>query len=396
MLNTRLQAVISATITPNAPIDAMLTDAGAAFNSLGICTRVLSHSDSFPNPQLMKALVVALRDSGLSGFIMNINAKDELVIGERDGRPLTIHDAWGIPLVAWMVDHPAVHLQHLLRAPENAIIGVIDEGHLRFLADAGLAPRSHVFCPHGGPDPVPDPLSAAERPVDLLFVGNVDAPGPVADWLDVQSKGNAGMRAALSDAYEAVLSGAEVYGALADSFSRGGLNAHPHALAPMIAAMDIHINQTRRLAVLEAVRDRKVLVLGEVSPPAAARLSHHDLRGAVPFTQALALMAEAKVVINSRCTFSRGAHERVFYALSRGAVVATEHSTFLERDMAEGTGMVALPAAAEDINALLGGLCDNPARLDDLRNAGLATYATRHSWRNRAERLLPLIKQHLS
>lgn len=116
----------------------------------------------------------------------------------------------------------------------------------------------------------------------------------------------------------------------------------------------------------------------------------------MPFTQALALMAETKVVINSRCTFSRGAHERVFYALSRGAVVATERSTFLERDMDEGAGMVALPTAAEDINALLGGLCDDPARLDRLRGTGLATYATRHNWRNRAERLLPTIKQHLS
>lgn len=395
MRNTRLQALITATVTPAGPFDAMPADAGAALTALGVFNRVLLHADGFANPNLMKALVMALRDSPLDGFILNVNAKDELVIGERDGRPLTIHDAWGIPLVAWMVDHPAVHLSHLRRAPENAIVGVIDEGHLRFLADCGLAPRSHVFIPHGGPPSVANPLPAAERSLGVVTMGNVDDPGPLSEWLDTHSRGNATLRGALADGYDAAADGTEIYAALVESFTHRKLNPHPHVLAPFIAALDTHLNQSRRLTVLEAVRGQRMIILGNVTPRAAARLEHHDIRGTTSFAEGLALMSEAKLLLNSRFAFGRGAHERIFYALSRGAVVATEASVFLQRDMDEGAGMIALPRAAADIDDTVCALCGDDARLDRLREQGMATYPARHGWGERMQRLLPLVHRHL-
>ena len=138
MRATECQGLITATVTPNTAVDGMLADLGSAFGALGAACRTLLHTPSYPNPHLMLGLVMQLRDEGMPAFILACNAKDRLVVGEERGREVTVHEAWRIPLIAFMVDHPATHLAHLLRAPENCLVSVIDEGHLAFLERAGL------------------------------------------------------------------------------------------------------------------------------------------------------------------------------------------------------------------------------------------------------------------
>ena len=45
MRNTRLQALITATVTPAGPFDAMPADAGAALTALGVFNRVMLHAE---------------------------------------------------------------------------------------------------------------------------------------------------------------------------------------------------------------------------------------------------------------------------------------------------------------------------------------------------------------
>jgi glycosyltransferase involved in cell wall biosynthesis len=131
-----------------------------------------------------------------------------------------------------------------------------------------------------------------------------------------------------------------------------------------------------------------------VAPEAAARLAHHDLKGETRWGDVLELMANAKVVLNSRITFSRGAHERMFYALSRGAVVATEPSAFLADELENRLGMVLLPADAGDMDRTLEGLLADDAALDEIRRRGLESYVGRHTWKERAARILEGLSRH--
>jgi hypothetical protein len=384
---TELQGVVTATVTPFSSFDAFLADIGAAFNALGVPTRTLLHASDYPNPALMQALVLQLKTGGMRGFVFNCNAKDELLLG-RDalGRPLTIHDAWKIPLLALVVDHPAVQFEALKRAPEHAVIGLVDEGHLAFFDRAGLRPRARVFCPHGGPEPLAEQREARDRSIDLLFVGGVVDPGPSAPWLDRVAGSDRRRRAALTAAFEAVYDGGiEVYQAIAGAFESRGLDAAPAAVAGLVAAVDERATEVRRLEVLRAMTDRRVVILGAAPIPA---LAHHDMRGPSLFPQSLRAMADARILINSRWTYGRGAHERLFYGLSRGAVGATEASSFLAEDLDRGLGMVALPKDPSRINDLLAGLCEDPDRIDALRVRGLAEYPARHTWRERMTRML--------
>jgi len=145
------------------------------------------------------------------------------------------------------------------------------------------------------------------------------------------------------------------------------------------------------LEVLRAITDRRVVILG--APPIPA-LAHHDMRGLTAFPQSLKAMADAKILINSRWTFGRGAHERLFYGLSRGAIAVTETSTFLQEDIDLQLGMVGLPRDLSLLNDTLGELCDRPDEIDAIRERGLAAYPARHTWRERMNRVLTALAAH--
>ena len=393
MRATDYQGLVTATVTVNTAVDTLMADLGSALGALGVAVRTLFHAPSCPNPHLMLGLMVQLRDEGMPAFILNCNAKDRLVVGEERGREITVHEAWNLPLVAFMVDHPASQLAHLLRAPENALITVIDEGHLAFLDQAGLPPRSYLFCPHGGPEAIPDPRPARERGLDLMFSGNVGDPGPEAAWLERVSAGRADLKTALAEALDAVRAeNQDPYAALAGSYARHGLPATALSVAKAVTELDAYAMMSRRFAVLRAIRGHRVTVLGEVSGTGA--LAHHDLRGTTSFARTRSLMADAKLLINSRSTFGRGGHERIFYGMSRGAVVVTEPSSFLREDLDGGLGMAQLPSDPADLDDFLADLLARPGRLDELRARGLAGYGERHSWRERAGRILAALEAH--
>ena len=393
MRATDYQGLVTATVTLTTAVDTLMADLGAGLGAIGMAVRTLFHAPNHPNPNLMLGLMIALRDEGGPAFILNCNAKDRLVVGQDRGREVTVHEAWNLPMVGFMVDHPASQLAHLLRAPENAILTVIDEGHLAFLEHAGLPPRSRVFCPHGGPEAIADPRPARERGIDLLFSGNVCDPGPEAAWLERVGGGRPEIMAALAEALEAVRAeNREPYVSIIDAYTRRGLPAAALSVAKAVTELDGYAMMSRRFSVLRAIRGHRVTLLGEVSGTDA--LGHHDLRGTTSFAGARRLMAETKLLINSRSTFGRGGHERIFYGLSRGAVVATEPSSFLAEDLADGLGMVQLPADPAGLDDFIADLLARPERLDALRAHGLAHYGERHSWRERAGRIFAALEAH--
>ena len=243
------------------------------------------------------------------------------------------------------------------------------------------------------PEAIADPRPARERGIDLMFSGNVGDPGPEAAWLERVGGGRPEIKAALAEALEAVRAeNREPYAAIVGAYTRRGLPAAPLSVAKAVTELDGYAMMSRRFSVLRAIKGHRLTLLGEVSGTDA--LGHHDLRGTTSFAAARRLMAETKLLINSRSTFGRGGHERIFYGLSRGAVVATEPSSFLAEDLAGGLGMVQLPADPAGLDDFIADLLARPERLDELRARGLAQYGERHSWRERAGRIFAALEAH--
>ena len=397
MRTTQMQAIIRVTATPYQSTETIFNDLLIASNTLGISTRLHNQGENLPNNELFFSILLIMRNDASPMFMVGMNGGDQIVVGTKEsGKPLLLHDSWPFPLVSLIVGHPATHLENLGRSPANCIAAVIDEGHLGFFDDVDVPPRTRLFCPHGGPEAVPDPLPAQDRNIDVLFSGTIDDQDSFDDWLDRLSNRSPDRKAALKEAFEAVYEGnAEVYRALSESFTRHKQNTRPRFLAPFVTALDAYVTQRRRIEVLEAIRGCRVVVLGKVGPKAAERLSHHDLRGETTFIRMLSMAAESRILLNSRKTFARGAHERIFYGLSRGAVVVTDPSTFLEDDFERGLGMVKQPEDLKTLNQLVSDLCADSDMLDRLRAQGLETYPERHTWRERMKRLLPAVIRHL-
>ena len=390
MRATDLQALAIATVSVNSAFDTIVSDVSAALNTLGVSSRTLHQTPGQPGIGLAQALIGHMRSDGMPSFILSCNAKDRFVLRQEQGRDITIHEAWAMPMVALMLDHPALHLENLLRAPQNTIITVIDEGHLVFLNHAGLNARTQIFCPHGGPEPIPHPRPSRERPIDLLFSGHILSPAPIPLWLDTASGGQSCVRGGLEEAFDAVRSeGQEIYTALVAAFQRRGLVATPMALAKHVIALDSYAMQLRRHEILRNITCRRVVILGEIGD--SRGLDHHDLRGPTSFAKTRSLMANAKILINSRWTFGRGGHERIFYGMSRGAVIATEQSTFLSEDLSQEIGMFALPHDLTTVNDRLNERLNDPEHLDEIRARGFTGYRQRHSWQERMSRLLPYL-----
>lgn len=387
--------LVSATVTLVAPIDTMMVDLSHGLAANGVFSKIFMHAEKISDPAMFKALLAALREHQGSNFIVNLNAKDALIVERLDGTKTNVHDEWDIPLVAFMVDHPAYHEDILRAAPENTLVTFVDESHMDYF-DAGDFPsRSSIFCPHGGPDPLPHLLGSAEREIDVLFIGTVPAPEETGAMLDRVSLGHPDHRKAIAAAHDrAQGEGEDIFKALKAAYQATDLVSRPEDLAFLVAELDRHVSNQRRFRILEATRRHRITLCGPVAPEAAARLAHHDLRGETRWGDALELMANAKVVLNSRVTFSRGAHERLFYALSRGAVVATEPSAFLADELENRLGMVLLPDHAGDMDQTLEGLLADDAALDDIRRRGLEAYVQRHSWKERAARILEGLCRH--
>jgi hypothetical protein len=84
-----------------------------------------------------------------------------------------------------------------------------------------------------------------------------------------------------------------------------------------------------------------------------------------------------------------GAHERVFYGLSRGAAILSDSSRFLAEAEAARAGIAFFPEDPAALDDLVAGLLASP--LDDTVAAGRRWYADRHTWDHRAAQLLDLV-----
>lgn len=385
----RPQCLILTTLTLRASIDTMFCDLADALRRQGVHTRVLVDAPQAPNLPLTHGLVGDLRDYDGPRFIIDINAKSRLTGQAADGSTLFIHDAWNIPRISIFESNPIHNLNQLAERPRNLAITVIDDAHRRTFDAFGIAPRALGFLPHGGPPPLAHILPMAERPIDLLFIGNVkEVPSP-ENWV-----AQLACPAVLKDGVLRVVARRwehaedDTAALLASALDESGVASEPQRDLALAASIELYVNNLKRRELLGAVRFGRIVVCGEVE----TQLPHADaitVTGPQSFPIALQLMDNAKLVLNPM-PFRRGAHERVFYGLGRGAAILSDYSRLLAAPASAQAGIAFFPedpTAIEDTVATL-----LATSLDEAVAHGREWYAERHSWDHRAAQLLDLVR----
>jgi glycosyltransferase involved in cell wall biosynthesis len=384
----RPQCLLLTTLTLRASIDTMFCDLADALRRLGIHTRAHVDVPQAPNVALLHGLVGDLRDYDGPRFIIDINAKSRLTAQAADGKPVFIHDAWNIPRLSIFESNPVHHLGQLAELPRNAALTVVDAAHLQTLDAFDIAPRAAQFMPHAGPPPLARVLPMVERPIDVLFIGNVkEVPAPEA-WVAALACPPA-LKPAVAEVIARRWDAASEDSAamLATALAATGIASEPRRDLALAGAIELYVNNLKRRELLASITRARLVVCGEVEAK-LANAEQIKVTGPASFVTALQLMDNAKIVLNTM-PFRTGGHERIFYGLSRGAAILSDPSRLIAEPAAAGAGIAVFPQEPAALDDTIAALLARP--LDDAVARGRRWYAARHSWDHRAQQILDLV-----
>ncbi len=254
-----------------------------------------------------------------------------------DSLKRSISQVIGAPLVVQYVDYPLTHRDSLARTAASSAVLTVDPSHVDTIHKVfGPARFTHLgFNPHAAVgEPHPPAASAAafaaERPISVLFSGSWYAPG-TRPWKDFPEF----VRKLFDDAADLSL-GMEFVPALdaIDTVLRGaGADpADPQFLVVRMLANLTHewVRSSRRRAFFDAAAKvgLPLTIYGDGFETAGFDPGKFDYRGPVDCDANVALMRQAKMVVNINANFGRGSHERPFTAMVAGAVAASDTSTY--------------------------------------------------------------------
>jgi hypothetical protein len=359
---------------------------------------------------MLRDIATALSGIGVPAHYVAIGASSDVdldgLVADRTRRsvPLFLLSLNGkapptpVPRFDFMVDHPLQHARRVASASPHAAFGVVDSRHTDFGRYRLPAKAPVVFFPHGGPPPEPDPPAMAERDIDVLFAGDIRIQPQRASWVQALRAPTALGAAFLEAADQAIAEGADGHDALAEACARQGIDPTEVPFDVWARAVDMVEACAQayvRHATLAGARGLRVHVAGRVPRHLfAGAASDLVFLGPQEFPDVLALMSRAKFVLNVTPKFLHGAHERVWYAMARGANVVTSESRFLDRYFKQGESIVYMargdPAFGDRVAPLMG----NPSALRDMADAARHLYAAGHTWRHRVS-VLPALMRRL-
>lgn len=226
-----------------------------------------------------------------------------------DKQPLG--NLWQIPHLSWMVD-PPIYFLHQLRG-DYSYAACVDAEDLAFVQGLGFS-RAY-FLPHAA-EACHLTSIEVDRPLRAVFFGTcVDYEAIVESWQPE-------LRELLMAASARVLSPAGV--TIAQALQE--LGVQPEDLPRYHGEVDRYTRGRDRVELIRSL-NLPVHIWGE--GPWKKYLPGHPVHPPVSFDQALDIMKQSQVVLNSAPRFKAGAHERIFYALLCGAAVYTGENSFI-------------------------------------------------------------------
>lgn len=110
---------------------------------------------------------------------------------------------------------------------------------------------------------------------------------------------------------------------------------------------------------------------------------------AVSYQEALNVMKQSRIVLNSSIKNKHGAHERIFSGLACGAVVVTNENVYLKENFIHGEDLILFrrsnfAAMNEDIKNLL----HHEKRRKEMAETGRTKVMAHHTWDHRIDKLL--------
>lgn len=311
-----------------------------------------------------------------------------------DGRNLW--EAYGIPYINILMDHPFHYEKPLRNAPSTSVVFGTDRNHVRYLRRFFKNIRQTDFLPHAGVELGHRHKPLAERGIDVLYAGalpiyTVEDMIPDLDSIpetDGQIMAQEVLRELVSHPERTTEDVMEEY---LKTVCSGITEQRIHEITVKMRFVDSYATsffreQAVRILVESGIH---VTVYGagwDQCDWSSNPCLHYG--GKVLAPQILPLMNNSKIVLNTMTWFKAGAHDRVYNGMLAGAAVVTDDSTYLRREFRDGRELVMFSLReVRNLPDRVSDLFGHPGRAQQMAEQGYQAAKEGHTWRSRAEYL---------
>jgi len=244
-------------------------------------------------------------------------------------------------------------------------------------------------------EPPPPPADAKERHIDVLFVGSfIDYQKAREEWLAFPRS--------IVSVFEGILDCM-----LADE-TRGleeaarcvleGLGFYPNSkefyrFFTHLHLVDRFVRGYRRHQCLDilARSGLRVECYGNWMEAKLDAGKKFTIKPPIDMTETLAIVRQAKIVLNVLPGYIDGAHERIFTAMLGGAACVSDRSRFLEEEFVDGQDILLYSHRNSGVlPEVLNTLIATPRKLREVAQNGREKTLHSHTWLERAKRLLTI------
>lgn len=300
-------------------------------------------------------------------------------------------DEMRIPHLAYVVDPPTLFFP-LVHSPYTLIASIDHYFASLFQAAGG---KRVLFMPHAVETDLLTKPERARKYGVVMLASFLDPLQIEKEWKKqfpeaVVKLMHEAVEATLSDASTSYI---QIFLALLDKNTQID-RSHINTFEILVELERLVTNQSR-LLLLKAL-DFPITLFGrgadELNWPRLLKKKKPEVEalGPISYTEALEVMRESKVVLNSCPAIKKGGHERIFSALYAGALVITDENVFMQDQFREGIPFYTYLEASRVNNLVREALQNEGERCMMVRKAQ-AVVEKNHTWDRRAETIIRFI-----
>jgi glycosyltransferase involved in cell wall biosynthesis len=159
--------------------------------------------------------------------------------------------------------------------------------------------------------------------------------------------------------------------------------------------IEMYIKGKSRIDIINAVTDAEVHVFGSAPEGSSwqqclgGERPNVIIHEPVPYEQALEILQQTKILLNSSPWIKNGAHERIFSGLACGALVMTNDNIYLSEHFEDGKNIALYQNdSLNGVNAQVNEYLSDDAKRNAIVDAGRKLVMKEHTWDQRAGQLV--------
>lgn len=309
-----------------------------------------------------------------------------------DGRNLW--DAYEIPYINILMDHPFHYEKPLCRAPKTSVVLCTDRNHVKYIRRYFQNISRTDFLPHAGVELGKKHKPLDKRGIDVLYAGALPiyTVGKMIPDLSAIREVD-GQQMAQDVLGELINHPERTTEDVIAAYLKDKRNDIPeqriHEIIVQMRFIDSYATSFFREQAVRILVESGIRVTAYGTGWNQCDWSDNpylDYRGKVLAPEILPLMNDSKIVLNTMTWFKAGAHDRIFNGMLAGAAVVTDDSTYLRREFRNGEELVMF--SLKQLGTLPERVCDLFGHMEEtqqMAERGYRAAKENHTWKSRAE-----------